>query len=133
MVLNRALVLLLSACLLAASCTTLRSVPLPPPDSQDVPRLWKGDRVRITLQDGHRSDLTVEAVASDHLTGRADEASPVQRIDYARIRTIRLLQQREPMSTKRKVVTAGLVVLGATVLVLATLTFKAIKGSVGSD
>jgi hypothetical protein len=71
-----ALVILLSASLLASSCATVRDVPLPLViDATHLPDVHVGDRVVVTRKNGTTESFRITAIQSEALLGRTVRVS----------------------------------------------------------
>ena len=68
---QRALVVLISFCFLATSCTTTRVTRFPNEDTPNAtPAVTVGDTVRVTLRSGGIKTFEVTAIETDGLTGK---------------------------------------------------------------
>lgn len=68
---QRALVLLISFCFLATSCTTTRVTRFPNEDTPNAtPAVVVGDVVRVTLRSGGTRTFKVTSMEADGLTGK---------------------------------------------------------------
>ena len=107
-----ALVCLLSICLASAGCTSTRSIMLPQPAGQSVPRVAVGERVIVTMKSGAIRHLRVEAIDAQTLTGRNVKGSQRGNSSQLLLNDVELIQVRTDQSGRTIGVIAGVLVVG---------------------
>ena len=121
---TRALVGLVSCCLIFTGCATTHPLALPAGAADSPPVVHRGEHLYIGLRNGEYHSVTVVETAPDHIIGSKRGSTATQRFDYADMVSLKVREQREKMSSGKKVGVALLVVVGVAAAAFGVLLYE---------